>query len=264
MVLSKRSARPCSEAMFKVPIVSSQVLATSFTAAALKKSVSSGAVTRALRRWVTPFVSRKARVILTTFWSRQCMDQSFGIRSHGNDRRFQIFFGGVVHEFIDIFRGNDDSHSFLRFRNGQFRSVEAFVFLRDFVEVDVEAVCQFADSDRDAAGTKVVAALDEGRNFLTAEHALDFSFRQGIPLLDFSPAGFQRFNGMFLRRARSTAAAVAAGLAAEEDDDIAGKGFFTNDILPRSSPEDGTDFPYVWRRIPGCSYSLTSPVARPI
>ena len=73
IVLSKRSAKPCSDATFKVPIVFSQVLATSLTSGALKKSLSSGAVTTALRCCVTPFVSRNARVILTTFWSRQCM-----------------------------------------------------------------------------------------------------------------------------------------------------------------------------------------------
>ena len=139
-----------------------------------------------------------------------------------------------------MFRSDDDSHTFLRFGNSQFRTVQAFVFLRDFVEVDVQAVCQFADSDGDTAGTEVVAAFDEYRDFMAAEEALDLAFRQGIALLDFGAARFQGFDGMFLGRARSTAAAVAAGLAAEENDDVARERFFADDVLrgaaPRTAP----------------------------
>ena len=169
-------------------------------------------------------------------------DQAFCIRSDSDDRRFQVFFGGIFHEFIDVFRSDDDSHTFLRFGNSQFRTVQAFVFLRDFVEVDVQAVCQFADSDGDTAGTEVVAAFDEYRDFMAAEEALDLAFRQGIALLDFGAARFQGFDGMFLGRARSTAAAVAAGLAAEENDDVARERFFADDVIARSCAEDGTDF----------------------
>lgn len=102
---------------------------------------------------------------MTTFWSRQLHDQAFCIRSDSDDRPLQVFFGGIFHEFIDVFRSDDDSHTFLRFGNSQFRYRPAFVFLRDFVEVDVQAVCQFADSDGDTAGTEVVAAFDEYRDF---------------------------------------------------------------------------------------------------
>ena len=169
-------------------------------------------------------------------------DQAFRVRSDGDDRRFQVFFSGVFHKFIDVFRGDDDSHTFLRFRNSQFRAVQAFIFLRDFVKIDVQAICQFTDSNRDAAGTEVIAAFDEDCNFMTAEEALDFAFRQGIALLDFCAACFQGFDGMLLGRTRSTAAAIAAGLAAEEDDDIARERFFADDIIARSCAEDRADF----------------------
>ena len=169
-------------------------------------------------------------------------DQAFRIGSDGDDRRFQVFFSCVFHKFIDVFRSDDDGHTFLRFGNSQFRTVQAFVLLRDFVEIDVQAVRQFTDSDGDTAGTEVVAAFDEDRNFMAAEEALDLAFRQGIALLDFGAACFQGFDGVLLGRTRSTAAAVAAGLAAEEDDDIARKRFFTDDIIARCSAEDSADF----------------------
>ena len=169
-------------------------------------------------------------------------DEALRIRRNGDDRRFEVFFSRIFHEFVDVFRRDDNGHAFLRFGNSQFRAVEAFVFLRNLVEVDVEAVGQFTDSNGDAAGAEVVAALDEDRHFVAAEEALDFPFCQGVALLDFSSARFQGFDSVLLRRARRAAAAVAAGLAAEKDDDVAGDGRFADDVVPRRCAEDCADF----------------------
>ena len=45
-------------------------------------------------------------------------NQPFRIRGYGNDGSFQVFFSCVFHEFIYVFRCDDDSHAFLRFGNG--------------------------------------------------------------------------------------------------------------------------------------------------
>ena len=63
-----------------------------------------------------------------------------------------------------------------------------FVFLRYQIQVDLQAVRQFADGYGYAACTEVVAAFDEGRYFFAAEHSLDVSLYRRISFLDFCAA----------------------------------------------------------------------------
>ena len=169
-------------------------------------------------------------------------DQPFRVRSDSNDRRFQIFFRRVFHEFFHMFRSYYDSHAFLRFGNSQFRAIQTFIFFGNFIEIDIQAIGQFPNGDRHTAGAEVIAALDEDRHFMAAEQALDFPFRQRIALLDFSAAGFQRFYGMLFGRSRRAAHAITTGFAAQQDNDIPGNRFFPDNIRPRSRTENGTDF----------------------
>ena len=78
----------------------------------------------------------------------------------GNLNAFEIFFVGLGDELVHIGGVNDDGHTFLRFGDGEFGAIEALVFLGDDVEVDVEAVGELANGDRDSASAEVVAAFD--------------------------------------------------------------------------------------------------------
>ncbi len=115
------------------------------------------------------------------------------IRDVGHNGRFQIFFGGVADEGIRIFGSDDDGHAFLRFGNGKFRAVESFVFLRDGIQIDVDAVREFSDRDGNAARAEIVAAQDETRHFAATEEALDFALGERVSFLHFRAARFNRF-----------------------------------------------------------------------
>ena len=106
----------------------------------------------------------------------------------GDGGRFQVFLVCVFDEFCFFFCVYNDCHSFLGFGDRQFCAVEAFVFLRYQIQVDLQAVRQFADGYGYAACTEVVAAFDEGRYFFAAEHSLDVSLYRRISFLDFCAA----------------------------------------------------------------------------
>ncbi len=88
--------------------------------------------------------------------------------------RLQIFFPGVSDELIRIFRSHDHRHS-PWIRDRQLGAVETFIFLRNEIQIDVQTVCQFPDRYGYAAGAEIVAALDQRRNFISAEQSLEIS-----------------------------------------------------------------------------------------
>ena len=49
---------------------------------------------------------------------------------------FEVFFVGNGKEGVDVFFFDDHRHSFLRFADGEFSAIKAFVFLWDGIEVD--------------------------------------------------------------------------------------------------------------------------------
>ena len=49
----------------------------------------------------------------------------------------------------------------LRFGDSQLRAVQTVILLANGVQIDPQAVRQLADGNADAAGTKVIAPLDE-------------------------------------------------------------------------------------------------------
>ena len=92
---------------------------------------------------------------------------------HGrHDRAFQIFFVGQRPEARHVLRGERHGHALLRFADGQLRAVQPLVFLGHGVQIDQEAVGQFADGDGYAARAKIVAALDQPRRLGVAQQAL--------------------------------------------------------------------------------------------
>ena len=168
-------------------------------------------------------------------------DQARLLRDDGYRRRLEVLLIRELLEGLDILRVEHDSHALLRFGDGKLRAVEALVLLLDRIEVDDEAVGELTDGDGDTAGTEVVAALDHEGDLRVAEQALDLALRRRVALLDLCAAGRQRLFRVLLRRARRTAAAVAARAAADEHDDVTGCRALAHDVLLRCSRDDGTD-----------------------
>ncbi len=169
-------------------------------------------------------------------------DKPFCVRHIGNDGSFQIFFCRIFDELVRICFSDDHGHSFLGFGNSQFRAVETFIFLRYFIQINIETVCQFSDSHGYAAGAEIIAPFDETGHFSPAEKTLDFPFCQRIALLYFSAAGFDGFRIQFLGRPGSAAHSVTARPAAHKDDYIPRRWRKADDMIFRSSSDQSTDF----------------------
>ena len=117
------------------------------------------------------------------------------IFSHGRDDfSLEILFLGVSEELVDVFGRNVHSHTFLRFGNRKFCAVQAFVLLRNLVEIDIQAVSQLADRHGYATGAEIVAALDQTACVTAAEETLQFTFDGSIALLHLGAVKLQRLN----------------------------------------------------------------------
>ena len=115
------------------------------------------------------------------------------------------------------------------------------VLLRYGVQVDVQTVSQLADGNGYTARAEVVAAANHAGDIAVAEQALNLALFRRIALLHLCTAGFERFLSVLLGGAGCTAAAVAAGLAAEQDDDVARLGYLADDVLQRSCADNRAD-----------------------
>ena len=87
-------------------------------------------------------------------------DQTSGVGDNRYLGNLQIFGVAHLNKMIDILCRDDNRHTFLGFRDRQFGSVKAFIFLRHLIQINIQTVCQLADGYRYAARAKVVAALD--------------------------------------------------------------------------------------------------------
>ena len=132
-------------------------------------------------------------------------------------------------EAIHVLGRKSHRHALLTFGDGQLGAVEAFVFLGHAIKIDLEAVGQLADSDRNAARAEIVAALDHAAGLGVAEEALDLALNWGVALLHLRAARFDGLEVVRLGRARCAADAVAAGASAEQDDHVFwSRGFTAN------------------------------------
>ena len=156
----------------------------------------------------------------------------------GNNRHaisFQVFFLSMGNKLIGIFSSDHNSHTLLRFRDSNFGAVQTVIFLADSVKVNAQAVSQFADGNGYTAGAEVIAALDQTGNLGIAEQALDLPLFGGVALLNFGSHGGKALHVVALGRTGSTADAVTAGTAAQQDDHITGCGTFPAHIVSRGS-----------------------------
>ena len=155
--------------------------------------------------------------------------------------RLEVFLCCRGDERVRVLRAHDDRHALLRLGDGQLGAVQTVVLLGHGVQVDVQAVRQLADGDRHAARAEVVAAADHAGDVAIAEQALDLALLRRVALLDLCAAGFERGLGVLFGGASGTAAAVAAGLAAEQDDHVAGFGYFADHVFDRGRANNRAD-----------------------
>ena len=170
-----------------------------------------------------------------------CHAQALGIGRLCNDGRQQIFLCSRCHECVHILGRNDNCHTLLRLGDRELRTVQTVILSGHCVEVNIETVCQLADRNGNAARTEVIAALDELCDCRIAEETLELALLGRIALLHLCAAGCERFERVRRGRTGRAAAAVSAGLAAEQDDDITRNRALSADILCRSRTDDRAD-----------------------
>ena len=145
------------------------------------------------------------------------------------------------HERIHIFGCEHHGHALLRFGNGQLGAVETVVLARHGVQVDGKPVGQFADGHGNAAGAKVVAALDAPCGFGVAEQPLQLAFLGSVALLHLRAAGLQRMRGVRLAGAGRAAAAVATRAPAQQHHAVARGGRLAAHVLGRGRAHHRAD-----------------------
>ena len=163
----------------------------------------------------------------------------------GNIGHMSDFYIVQGAEFLEALHGGSlhhHGHTLLGLADGQFRGVEAGIFHRYAVQIDVQARRQFADGHAYAAGAKVVGFLDKARYLRTAEQPLELTLLGGITLLDFAAAGFQGGLRVLLGRARGPADAVPARPAAQQQDHIARRRSFPAHGRCLNGTHHSTDF----------------------
>ena len=153
----------------------------------------------------------------------------------------QVFACSGSDEGVYVLGTDNDCHTLLRLGDGQLGAVQTVVLLGYCVEVDVQTVSQLTDRNRYTAGTKVVAAANHAGDLGVTEQTLQLALLGRVALLNFCTASLEGSLGVLLGRTGCTAAAIAAGLTAEQDDDIARLGYFTDDVLNRSRADNCAD-----------------------
>ena len=102
----------------------------------------------------------------------------------GNNSCFEVLALCYFDECIDVFGSDNNSHSLLRFGDGELCAVETVVFLGNCVEVDLKTVCKLAYCNGNAARAEVVAALYHAGSFGVSEQTLKLALFGGVALLD--------------------------------------------------------------------------------
>ena len=137
-----------------------------------------------------------------------------------HNRSFKVFFISIFNESVTVCSFNNHSHTLLGFRNSQLGTIQALIFLRNLIQIDHEAIGELANSNGNATSAKIVAAFNHSGDSWIAEQALNLALGGRIALLYLGTAAHQGIHSVLLRRAGSAAAAITAGLTAQEDNDI--------------------------------------------
>ena len=142
---------------------------------------------------------------------------------------------------LDVFCLKRNGHALLRLGDCQLSAIKTVILLRNSIQVDVKAVGKLANSNRDTAGTKVVAALNELASVFTAEEALKLALNRGVALLDLGSVALNGASVVGLGRTSCATNAITTSAAAEKDDDIAIFRTLAADVALRSGAYNSTN-----------------------
>ena len=95
----------------------------------------------------------------------------------------------IVQERLNIFRRKRNGHAFLAFRKRQLGAGKAAVFFGNTIEVNSNAICDFAYRNANATRAKIVTTNNHARHIRIAEQALYFAFNRRISFLHFCTTG---------------------------------------------------------------------------
>ena len=132
----------------------------------------------------------------------------------------QVLFCGIFQELLTVFRVDDNGHTLLGLGDGDLGSVEAGIFFRYFVQIDLKARCQLADGNGNSACTEVVAFFNQKADFLAAEQSLQFTLSRCVSFLYLCTAGLDGFCRMYFGGTGCTAAAVSSSTAEDGCSDV--------------------------------------------
>ena len=157
--------------------------------------------------------------------------QSRILGDHSYGGSLQVLLCSVFQEFCLVLFIYYNSHTLLGLGDSDLRTVQSRVFLRNQVEVYLQAVCQLADGYGYSACAEIVTLLNQTGYLRTTEQSLDLTLGGSVTLLHLCAAGLNGLLSVYLGGTGSAAAAVASGLAAKKNDQISRIGGLTDDIL---------------------------------
>ena len=108
----------------------------------------------------------------------------------------QVFFLCSFNKTLNISFANNNSHSFLTFRDCKFSSIQTFIFFWNFIKVNFKTRSKFTNCNRNTTSSKIITATNHQAHFFIAEKPLNLSFFNSITFLNFSSSSCNRFFSM--------------------------------------------------------------------
>ena len=155
----------------------------------------------------------------------------FGYRS--DNCCLKVFLVRIADEFFDIFCGKSARHALLAFGDCKLGAIQAFVLLRNSVQIDEQAIAQLADGNRYATSAEVVASFDKTACLAATEQALNLALYRGVALLHFCTGLFHAFNVLRFGGAGCATDAVATSATAQQNNLVARSGLFATNVVSR-------------------------------
>ena len=137
-----------------------------------------------------------------------------------NFYRLKILFCCICKELLNIWRINNNCHTFLRLRYSKFCSVKSFILLRDLIKINYKTICKLTDSYRYTTCTKIVTFLNKLSNLWSSEKSLHLTLCRCITFLYLSSTSLYRLFCMNLRWTCSTATAITSCTSTKKNNNI--------------------------------------------
>ena len=167
--------------------------------------------------------------------------KSRALRHLSYRRCLQIFLRRIGKEGCFILLIHDNCHTLLRLGDGNLRSIQARVFLRNQIQIYPQSCRQLADRYRYTARAEVVALLDKTGYLRAAEQSLNLPLRGRVSFLHLGAAGLDRRLRVHLGRTGGSAAAVTACPSAQQNNQIARIGGLADHITAGSRSHNRAD-----------------------